>query len=235
MNSETKDKSVKLGEAQELARVLFNKTFGNRCVCSTAAATQKKEVTLGTTFDLVVGATILVKFTNAISVANATLEVTHTPLGAEQAVTEAAKAIYLNGAALSADTIPAGAVLTLNYNGTQFDIVGGAGEDMDDVVAFDSYDGNAQYPDIDAVLDTVHTKQQTLTESQKSIARTNIDAISAPTYDHVYNEVEDTTGKNPSQEGWYELDDDEYVLTEDTTPASGKTYYEQADYYQMII
>ncbi len=40
-----------------------------------------------------------------------------------------------------------------------------------------------------------------------------------------YSAVADTTGKNPSQEGWYEKDGDTYVLTEDTEPAVSKTYY----------
>lgn len=47
-----------------------------------------------------------------------------------------------------------------------------------------------------------------------------------------YSAVTDTTGKNPAQEGWYELVDSEYVLTEDTTPASGKTYY-KVKYYEL--
>lgn len=49
----------------------------------------------------------------------------------------------------------------------------------------------------------------------------------------VYEAVTDTTGKNPATEGWYELVSGEYVLTEDTTPASGKTYYEQKSYNEL--
>ena len=42
----------------------------------------------------------------------------------------------------------------------------------------------------------------------------------------VYNvEAED----NPAELGLYELQDDEYVLTEDTEPGEGKTYYKQVD------
>lgn len=55
------------------------------------------------------------------------------------------------------------------------------------------------------------------------------------TYTHVYTAVTDTTGKNPASEGWYELVDGSYVLTEDTTPASGKTYYIQESYYEMTF
>lgn len=39
-----------------------------------------------------------------------------------------------------------------------------------------------------------------------------------------YTAVENPTG-NPAQQGWYELVDGAYVLTEDTTVTSGKTYY----------
>ena len=40
-----------------------------------------------------------------------------------------------------------------------------------------------------------------------------------------YYAVADTTGKNPKAEGWYELSGSSYVATNDTVPASGKTYY----------
>lgn len=56
-----------------------------------------------------------------------------------------------------------------------------------------------------------------------------------PEYEHIYDAVTSTTGKNPAQEGWYEIVSGAYVLTEDTTPQSGKTYYIQQDYYEMII
>ena len=39
-----------------------------------------------------------------------------------------------------------------------------------------------------------------------------------------YTAVENPTG-NPAGQGWYELVDGEYALTEDTTVTSGKTYY----------
>ncbi len=42
----------------------------------------------------------------------------------------------------------------------------------------------------------------------------------------IYSIVTDTTGKNPSTEGWYEKKQDgTYELTTDTTPQEGKTYY----------
>lgn len=104
-----------------------NKAIYNEATCSTAATTAAKEVTLGTTFNLVTGATILVKFTNAITVANATLTVTHTPLGASEAIVETAKPIYYKGSALAANIIKAGMSIILRYNGTQFDVVGALG------------------------------------------------------------------------------------------------------------
>ena len=39
-----------------------------------------------------------------------------------------------------------------------------------------------------------------------------------------YTAVENPTG-NPASQGWYELVNGEYVLTEDTTVNSEKTYY----------
>ncbi len=40
-----------------------------------------------------------------------------------------------------------------------------------------------------------------------------------------FTAVETTTGKNPAEEGWFEKVGDKYVLTTDTEPAVGKTYY----------
>lgn len=86
----------------------------NEATCSTAAGTAAKEVTKPTSFTLTTGATIVVKFTNAITVASATLNVGST----------GAKAIYYRGAALAANRVAAGDRLILRYNGTQFDIIG---------------------------------------------------------------------------------------------------------------
>jgi len=100
----------------EMVRTVFNKGLGNAGACSTAAATAAKEVTLGSTFELVDGATILVTFQNAITVAGATIAVTHTPLGESAAVTEATKPIYYRGAALPANVIKAGQKAVLRYD-----------------------------------------------------------------------------------------------------------------------
>lgn len=252
MDSQTKTKAVNLEDLQISVREVFNKGFGNSGTCTTAAATPAKEVTLGTIFSLVTGCALLVKFTHGITSENSTLAVTHTVNGSS--VTETAKPIYLNGTALAPRVIPEGAILILRYNGTQFDIVAGAGsgtpeveiggttpvddvklfvdEDEDPAVTLDVYTRQ----ETDAMIaDTVHVSAQTLTDAQKEQARTNIGAIAAPVFDDWYNEVSDTTGKNPSQEGWYEESEGIYTLTSDTTPQAGKTYYEKADYEVMTI
>lgn len=42
----------------------------------------------------------------------------------------------------------------------------------------------------------------------------------------VFIEATDTTGKNPKELGWYEMNgQNEFVLTEDTESLEGKTYY----------
>lgn len=129
MDSQTKTKAVNLEDLQISVREVFNKGFGNSGTCTTAAATPAKEVTLGTIFSLVTGCTLLVKFTHGITSENSTLAVTHTVDGAS--VTETAKPIYLNGSALEANIIQAGASIMLRYNGSQYDIIGGGGQASD--------------------------------------------------------------------------------------------------------
>ncbi len=82
-------------------------------VCSTAAATAEKAVTVDDTFELVAGAQVTVKFTNANSVASPTLNVNGT----------GAKPIYRYGTTVvSTGTTTtgwvAGAVQTFTYDGT---------------------------------------------------------------------------------------------------------------------
>lgn len=45
------------------------------------------------------------------------------------------------------------------------------------------------------------------------------------TPEYTYTPVDDTTGKNPKDEGWYVKNGDEYELTEDETPQTGVEYY----------
>lgn len=60
---------------------------------------------------------------------------------------------------------------------------------------------------------------------KKYSAGTNVVIVDASTT--TYEAVTPAGGENPSEEGWYELVDENYVLSEDTEVAIGKTYYEQ--------
>lgn len=51
----------------------------------------------------------------------------------------------------------------------------------------------------------------------------------APTPTYNYVEVTPTGTENPSEEGWYVLEGDDYVLTTDTTVEDGTTYYERVE------
>ena len=129
MTNTEKQKPVRLGGMQSHTKDLFNRGIGSEGTCSTAADTAAKEVTLGTTFALVSEATIIVNFANGISVANATLAVTHTDLSGTQ-TTEAAKAIKYRSAALPANLVKAGDKLLLRYDGTAFNVVGVLDQDI---------------------------------------------------------------------------------------------------------
>lgn len=88
-------------------------TIGDGYVaCSTAGDTQQKEVTI-TNFLLIKNGVVSVKFANAITVASPTLKINDI----------AAKAIYLNGAAVQPGWILAGVTVNMRYNGAQFDII----------------------------------------------------------------------------------------------------------------
>ena len=140
MNQETKEKIVNVEDLQAAIRQTFNIGFGNSGTCSTAAATAAKAVTLGTTFSMTTNATILVTFTNGISVANSTLAVTHTDLSGTT-TTETAKPIYLKGAALEPGLVKAGDSLLLRYNGTQWDVVGTLDQDLSNYYTKSEIDG----------------------------------------------------------------------------------------------
>lgn len=58
---------------------------------------------------------------------------------------------------------------------------------------------------------------------KKYPAGTNVVIVDASTV--AYNEVTPVGTENPSEEGWYELDGTDYVLTEDESVDSEKTYY----------
>lgn len=96
-------------------RKLVNLLPYNEGTCSTAANTAAKAVTVsGNSFSLVNKAKVIVTFSNGISVDNATLSVN----------SGTAKAIYYKGAALKGGLVAAGEKLILEYNGTQWEIIG---------------------------------------------------------------------------------------------------------------
>lgn len=154
MTEEQKKKPTNVEDAQEMVRIASNKGIGNVGICTTAANTAAKEVTLGSTFELTSGATMIVTFQNAITVTGATIVVTHTPLGESVAVTEVAKPIYYRGAALGANLIKAGMMVLMRYNGTQWDIIS----------------------NIEDLNDYLQVNAQNFTNAQKQQARTNIGA-----------------------------------------------------------
>lgn len=84
-------------------------------VCSTSASTAASTArTVSMTgFSLVTGAIVVVSFTNGIGVANAKLSVNSTT----------AKQIYYRGSALDSDTVHAGDVVSMIYNGTYWHIL----------------------------------------------------------------------------------------------------------------
>lgn len=122
MTEDEKKKTANLEDVQAFGRIIHNKGIGSEGTCSTAAATATKAVTVGTTFKPVAGATLIVTFQNAITVANATLAVTYGASGSQQ--TLAAKPIYYRGSALAANLVEAGATLVLRYDGTNYNIIG---------------------------------------------------------------------------------------------------------------
>lgn len=129
MDTTVKEKPIRLGELQDHARELANRGIVSEGVCPTTADTAAKTVTLGTTFKFESGATFLVKFTNAVSVANSTLAVTHTdPDGVT--TTETAKPIYYRGAALPSGKISAGDNIILRYDGTSYNVIGTLAQDF---------------------------------------------------------------------------------------------------------
>lgn len=109
----------RLSVARSIDGIYFDGTnnISRLCNCSTAASTAAKTASLTSgEFVLVPGAKVTVKFTNANSVANPTLNINGT----------GAKPIHLRGAALtsSANYWEAKAVLSFVYNGAQWDMIG---------------------------------------------------------------------------------------------------------------
>ena len=104
-----------------------NKGIYNEAVCSTAGNTAAKVTdTTPPSFSLVKGAKIIVKFTNAITVANATLKVG----------SSAAKNINYKGVRLPANLVKAETSLLLQYDGTAWNILGDLNIDSPEKLGF---------------------------------------------------------------------------------------------------
>jgi len=50
--------------------------------------------------------------------------------------------------------------------------------------------------------------------------------------EYEYTAVTPASGDNPAEQGWYELDGSDYVLTADTSVVSGKTYYSRSESWE---
>ena len=88
--------------------------FGNGyAICATAGATADKEVTING-FTPTIGGVFSVLFQNAFSASDPTLNVSNT----------GAKDLMLFGSALPAAFVPAGTILTLTYDGTNYNVIG---------------------------------------------------------------------------------------------------------------
>lgn len=80
--------------------------------CATAADTAAKTLDING-YELVRKSGVAVTFTNGISVASATLNIS----------SKGAKPIYFRGAALAANVVLAGDIVSMVYNGTQYEII----------------------------------------------------------------------------------------------------------------
>ena len=87
----------------------------NKGVCSTAAGTAAKTVTVGSAFALGEDALILVRFANEVTSKNSTLSVNKST----------AKPIYYHGEALEPNVIKADSEYIMRYDGSYWCIIGG--------------------------------------------------------------------------------------------------------------
>lgn len=107
--------ATKLATARTIDGVSFDGSAAitHYGTCSTDAGTAAKTVSL-TGFSLVTGAEVTVKFTVTNTAASPTLNVN----------SSGAKAIYYNGAAITAGYLKANKIYKFVYNGTQYDFIG---------------------------------------------------------------------------------------------------------------
>ena len=187
-----------------------NKGLFNECICSTAGGTAAKVAnTVPPSFSLVSEATIIVKFTYAISVANATFKVGDND----------AKPIYYRGAALGANMIKAGDKVMLRYDGTSFNIIGSLGE------TYESKQAASGGTDLSLVTTgEKYTWNDKISSSAKGAANgvASLDANGKVPSSQLQSYVDDVI------EGYYKKADgkfyEESTYTTEITGESGKIY-----------
>lgn len=81
------------------------------------------------------------------------------------------------------------------------------------------------------ITDSNLSNVYTVDEINANVSAIRDDVYGVVTYEYIvtsYNAIEEPSG-NPKENGWYELNNNIYTLTEDTEINSGKTYYEKID------
>jgi len=101
--------------------------------CSTAAGTSAKTITIGNYDGYKQGNIVCIKFTNGITSSSSTLNINS--LGA--------KSIYYQGASLPNNIIKANDTIMLEYDGTNFVVVGCASSGIDTSSTFILYGGSS--------------------------------------------------------------------------------------------
>lgn len=130
--------TLTLTNSRSINGVLFNGSSNviNYASCTTPAATATKAVNVPN-FKLITGATISVKFENAVSANNPTLNVTGS----------GNKPIFYHGNAIAANSLLAKTVYTFVYDGTNWNVVGDLTTTMTDNKTTQVVTNNdAQYP-----------------------------------------------------------------------------------------
>lgn len=130
--------ALTLTNSRSINGVLFNGSSNviNYASCTTPAATAAKAVNVPN-FKLITGATISVKFENAVSANNPTLNVTGS----------GNKPIFYHGNAIAANSLLAKTVYTFVYDGTNWNVVGDLTTTMTDNKTTQVVTNNdAQYP-----------------------------------------------------------------------------------------
>ena len=177
----------------------------NYGTCSTAAGTAAKTVAC-TGFTLATGSDITVKFTVTNTASNPTLNVNGT----------GAKAVYYNGAAITAGYLKANKVYTFKYNGTQYDLVGDI--DTNTTYSLSSFGVTATAEElnyVDGVTSSIQTQlneklsttgtaaKATADASGQNIADTYIKGLSVNGRTITYTKGDGTTGTITTQDTTY--------------------------------